>query len=85
MENTSFLDAPAVRVIWLGIGATVFMDLWAWLSTQLFATASLDYALVGRWLGHMRVGTFVHSSIAAGRGEALSKLGNSNGDKGVAP
>ena len=52
-----------VRVIVLGIGATLVMDLWALLRRRWFGIASLDYALVGRWLGHMRHGRFHHPAI----------------------
>ena len=48
----------------IGIGATIVMDLWAVI--QLMAgVKGLDYAMVGRWLGHMTRGQFVHTSIAA--------------------
>lgn len=58
------------QVFWLaagllGLGATVLMDVWAGLKKRLWHSASLDYALVGRWLGHMRHGRFAHSSIQA--------------------
>jgi hypothetical protein len=41
------------------------MDLWAILLTRGFGVRSLDYAMVGRWLGPMQRGRFVHESIAA--------------------
>jgi hypothetical protein len=47
----------------LGIGATLLMDLWALARRRFFAVPSLDYALVGRWLGHMRHGQFRHVAI----------------------
>jgi hypothetical protein len=47
----------------LGIGATLVMDLWALARRRFFAVTSLDYALVGRWLGHMRHGQFRHVAI----------------------
>lgn len=63
-----------VRVIVLGIAATLVMDLWALLRRRCFGIASLDYALVGRWLGHMRQGRFHHPAIGKAqpvRGECL--------------
>jgi hypothetical protein len=48
----------------IGIGATAFMDLWTTLQKRLFNVASLDYALVGRWLGHLPRG-FAHAPISA--------------------
>ena len=64
----------AIRAVLIGIGATALIDLWALLLRRAFGVASLDYALVGRWLGHMPAGRFMHASIAAApgvRGERL--------------
>lgn len=58
----------------IGLIATAFMDLWALVRKRLFNIPSLDFALVGRWLGHIRNGHFIHASIgraAPVRGEAL--------------
>ncbi|MDK2766100.1 MAG: DUF2938 domain-containing protein [Sphingomonas sp.] len=49
----------------VGIGATLVMDAWAILLRRVYGIASLDYALVGRWLGHMTRRTFVHERIVA--------------------
>jgi hypothetical protein len=60
--------------ILIGAGATLVMDLWAILRQRLLGVASLDYGLVGRWLGRMAHGEFVHASIATAspvRGERL--------------
>ena len=54
-----------VQVIAVGIGATLFMDAVAVIKKRLFAVASLDYRLVGRWLGHMLDGQIRHASIAS--------------------
>ena len=54
-----------IRAVLIGIGATVLIDLWAWILMRVFGVASLDYALVGRWLGHMPAGRFMHASIGA--------------------
>lgn len=62
----------AIRVVLIGIGATLVMDLWALARSRMFGVTSLDYALVGRWLGHMSAGRFRHASIvtsSAVRGE----------------
>ncbi len=53
----------ALRTLWIGAGATVVMDLWAVLRQRLFGIPSLDYALVGRWLGHLTRGRFFHDPI----------------------
>jgi Protein of unknown function (DUF2938) len=63
-----------IRAVLIGIGATILMDVWALILRRAFGTASLDYALVGRWLGHMPAGHFMHASIGAAsriRGERL--------------
>jgi hypothetical protein len=52
------------RAILIGIGATLLMDLWALLLQRAFGISSLDYTMVGRWLGHMPAGQFTHASIA---------------------
>jgi hypothetical protein len=63
-----------VQAIVLGIGATLVMDLWALTRRRFFGVPSLDYALVGRWLGHIRHGRFRHAAIGKApsvRGERL--------------
>ncbi|HKS94784.1 MAG TPA: DUF2938 domain-containing protein [Terriglobia bacterium] len=59
-EVTYFVGAVIV-----GLGATLFMDLWALLLTRAFSMPSANYCLVGRWLCHMPEGTFMHASIAS--------------------
>lgn len=58
-EPTYLLGAVAV-----GLGATLFMDLWALFLRRAFSTPSANYCLVGRWVRHMPEGTFTHASIA---------------------
>jgi Protein of unknown function (DUF2938) len=52
-----------VGVVAVGIGATAVMDVWALLQKQLFGVPSLNYRLVGRWIGHFREGQFIHDNI----------------------
>lgn len=59
--NTAYL----VGAIVVGLGATLFMDLWALLLKRLFGIPPANYCLVGRWLAHMPEGTFRHANIAA--------------------
>ncbi len=47
----------------MGVGATGLMDLWAAL-LRVFQIPSLDFAMLGRWLGHLPEGRFVHEAIA---------------------
>jgi Protein of unknown function (DUF2938) len=49
----------------IGVGATLGMDLWNLFLKVAFDVPSLDYCFLGRWLCHMRRGTFRHESIAA--------------------
>lgn len=51
-------------VILIGVGATVVMDLWALLRQRLLNIAPTNWAMVGRWLAHMRRGQFRHTAIA---------------------
>ncbi|MFI0471840.1 DUF2938 domain-containing protein [Halomonas sp. HMF6819] len=48
----------------LGLGATAFMDILALLQKRLLGIPSLNYALVGRWLGHLPSAILIHRSIA---------------------
>lgn len=52
------------RIIGIGLGSTLFMDLVAMLRKCLFNVQSLDYRLAGRWLAHMLSGQFRHPSIS---------------------
>ncbi|QCF24845.1 DUF2938 domain-containing protein [Hydrocarboniclastica marina] len=51
--------------LFIGIGATAVMDLWGFARKPLLGIARPNYALVGRWIGHMAHGRFRHTSIAA--------------------
>lgn len=60
MEADYILGAAAI-----GIGATLFMDLWNLFLKRAFSIPSLNYCLLGRWLRHMPGGTFRHVNITA--------------------
>ncbi|MFJ4383784.1 DUF2938 domain-containing protein [Pseudomonas sp. NPDC089408] len=47
----------------IGIGATVVMDLWGLLLRRL-GVATLNFAMVGRWAGHLLKGRVRHQAIA---------------------
>jgi hypothetical protein len=51
------------RVATIGIGATAVMDLWLLLLKALGVPA-LNFALLGRWFGHMPQGHWGHTAIA---------------------
>jgi hypothetical protein len=48
-----------------GAGATVVTDVWAILRKGLFGTPLPNFAMVGRWIGHIARGRLRHDSIAA--------------------
>lgn len=47
----------------LGVGATVFMDIYAVVLKKWFNIPSLNYAFVGRWIGSFSKGVFSHPNI----------------------
>ena len=53
----------AIAAVVIGIGATAFMDAFAWLQRSLFKIPSLNYALVGRWIIGLLKGRFFHATI----------------------
>lgn len=53
-----------LRTLAIGAGATMLMDAWAALLRR-FGVASLDFALLGRWIGHLREGVWFHDRIAS--------------------
>lgn len=53
------------RVLLIGVGATLVMDIWAIIAEALFAIPQSNFAMVGRWIGHMPEGVFAHESIRA--------------------
>lgn len=66
----SDVATAAAGIVLVGLGATAVMDLWALAQKKLFTIPSLDYRLVGRWIGHFRNGRFAHDSI--GKAEPVS-------------
>jgi hypothetical protein len=51
------------RITLLGIGATAVMDIWLILLRRL-GVPTLNFAFIGRWLGHLLRGRFSHRPIA---------------------
>lgn len=52
-----------VRAVLIGAGATLVMDAWAFVLRRL-GVPSLDFALLGRWIGHLPDGQWRHDRIA---------------------
>lgn len=60
------IDTPyIVGAVLVGLGATLFIDLWALFLRRAFSIPSLDYCLLGRWVLYLPDGTLVHESIGA--------------------
>lgn len=53
----------AIKVILMGCGATLVMDAWLMMLKRLGVPA-LNFGFIGRWVGHLWRGTFMHASIA---------------------
>ena len=68
-EKLEFLS----RAVVIGGGATLVMDLWSALLRQ-FGIPSLNFAFLGRWIGHLPDGQLLHANIAKAppvRGELI--------------
>lgn len=61
------------RVLAIGLGATLILDAWQ-LLLKLLKVPTMNFAYVGRWVGHWRHGQWAHAAIAKAapiRGELL--------------
>jgi hypothetical protein len=61
------LDFPqhdTVRIFLIGLGATAVMDVWLW-GLKRAGVPTLNFALVGRWVGHLGRGRWAHAPISA--------------------
>ena len=52
-----------LHMLFVGIGATIFIDLYAFILQRYFNIPSLNYQFVGRWLVSITKGQFVHHKI----------------------
>ncbi|SCW89351.1 Protein of unknown function [Sphingobium faniae] len=59
MDTTQTLVNAAL----VGIGGTIIIDLYAFLMQRVFGVPGTNWQMVGRWLGHMPKGQFVHTAI----------------------
>lgn len=53
----------ASNAVLIGVGGTAVMDLWMLFMKYGFGVPPIDYARIGRWLGHFPSGRFVHANI----------------------
>lgn len=51
----------------MGLTATVAIDLWATFANRVLGWPRTNWAMVGRWIGHMRDGQFMHASIGSAK------------------
>ena len=51
------------RSVVLGVAATALLDVWAMFLHRAFGIPPANWALVGRWVGHLPRGRFVHDDI----------------------
>ena len=49
----------------MGVAGSALMDVWSAVLRRRFGIPTLDYRLLGRWIGHFPRGRFVHERIAA--------------------
>lgn len=52
------------RGVAMGIGGTIFMDLWAIILHRLFGQPAPNWGPVGRWFWHLPKGKIFHAAIA---------------------
>jgi hypothetical protein len=64
MTNVSNLLVAGALI---GVGGAALMDVWSLVLRHRFGIPTLDYALLGRWIGQFPRGRFVHERIAAAR------------------
>lgn len=53
------------RGVLIGAGASALMDVWALFARRAINIQGLDYALLGRWIGHFPRRRFLHERIAS--------------------
>jgi len=53
-----------IQGLFIGIIATIGMDIWAAVAKHALHLPTADWALVGRWFGYLPQGVFFHTAIA---------------------
>jgi hypothetical protein len=54
-----------LRGVVIGLAGAALMDAWSLVLRRRFGVPTLDYALLGRWIGHIPRGQFFHERIAS--------------------
>ncbi|NQZ22780.1 MAG: DUF2938 domain-containing protein [Colwellia sp.] len=52
-----------IKILAIGIFATVIMDIWATFSNRVLNFPRTNWAMVGRWLGHIPSGKYIHNPV----------------------
>jgi uncharacterized membrane protein len=52
-----------IRAALVGVGGTIVLDLYAFLLQRFFGVPATNWAMVGRWVGHMPRGRFTHETM----------------------
>jgi hypothetical protein len=55
----------AVRTLVMGILATIAIDIWTTFANKVLKLPRTNWAMVGRWIGHIPSGRFTHDPISA--------------------
>ena len=61
--STQMLHELTFRILTIGAGATIVMDAWLLLLKRAGLPAT-NFAMLGRWLGHLFRGTWIHGGPA---------------------
>lgn len=61
--QTTAAAADLVRVALIGVGATLCLDAWMLLLNRL-GMPTMNFPLLGRWVGHLARGRLAHAAIA---------------------
>jgi DUF2938 family protein len=54
-----------VRGVVMGVAGSAAMDVWSAVLRRRFGISTLDYRLLGRWIGHFARGRFSHERIGS--------------------
>ncbi|WP_299664682.1 DUF2938 domain-containing protein [uncultured Psychromonas sp.] len=58
------INETILLFIMIGIGGTIALDIWALLIFKLLGQPGTNWAMVGRWIGHMKSGQFIQPNLA---------------------
>lgn len=64
MEMTDYIELITTGVV-IGVGGSALIDVWAFTLRRTLKVPTLDYALLGRWIGYFPWGRFRHKHIAS--------------------